>query len=76
LWQKLYPKVTVDYKKVLGTIAEIILLMYCCITDSLRLLQHMETILVPSSWESIISKTQEEISWEEKQFKVCEFLRV
>ncbi|XP_050250248.1 uncharacterized protein LOC126697329 isoform X14 [Quercus robur] len=39
------------------------------ITNSLRLLQHVETILVPSSWESIISKTREEISWEEKQFK-------
>ena len=70
LWQKPYPKVIVDCKKVLGTIAEIILLMYFCITDSLRLLQHVETILVPSSWESIISKTREEISWEEKQFKV------
>ncbi|KAM4094171.1 hypothetical protein ACB094_06G175400 [Castanea mollissima] len=39
------------------------------ITNSLRLLQHVETILVPSSWESIISKTREEMSWEEKQFK-------
>ena len=73
---ELYPKVIVDCKKVLGNIAEIILLTYNCITDSLRLLQHVETIQVPSSWESLHSTTWEEISWEEKQFKVREFLRV
>lgn len=39
------------------------------ITNSLRLLQHVETIQVPSSWESLHSTTWEEISWEEKQFK-------
>ncbi|KAL3523348.1 hypothetical protein ACH5RR_016182 [Cinchona calisaya] len=39
-------------------------------TNSLRLLEHVETILVPSSWESVKSKTLMEISWEEKQFQV------
>ncbi|KAB1218035.1 hypothetical protein CJ030_MR3G014555 [Morella rubra] len=39
------------------------------ITNSLRLLEHVETIQAPSSWESLNSKTWEEISWEEKRFE-------
>ncbi|KAG2723582.1 hypothetical protein I3843_02G154400 [Carya illinoinensis] len=39
------------------------------ITSSLRLLEHVETIQVPSSWKSLNSKTWEEISWEQKQFE-------
>ncbi|XP_059457242.1 uncharacterized protein LOC132187087 isoform X2 [Corylus avellana] len=39
------------------------------ITNSLRLLEHVETIKVPSSWESLNSKTWEETSWEEKRFE-------
>ncbi|OAY38781.1 uncharacterized protein LOC110624398 isoform X2 [Manihot esculenta] len=38
------------------------------ITNSLRILQHVEKIQVPSSWESIERKTLEAISWEEKWF--------
>ncbi|KAK9283542.1 hypothetical protein L1049_011789 [Liquidambar formosana] len=41
------------------------------ITSSLRLLQHVETIQAPSSWESLDSKTWKEISWVEKQFQEC-----
>lgn len=39
------------------------------ITNSLRLLQHVETIRVPSSWTSLSSKTWKEVTWEEKQFE-------
>ncbi|KAF5759963.1 putative aminotransferase class IV [Helianthus annuus] len=39
------------------------------ITNSLRLLQHVETIRVPSSWNSLSSKTWKEVTWEEKQFE-------
>ena len=44
------------------------------IADSLRIVEHVETILVPSSWKSMESKTSTEIRWEEKQFEVCELL--
>ncbi|KAI3705980.1 hypothetical protein L1987_76231 [Smallanthus sonchifolius] len=39
------------------------------ITNSLRLLQHVETIRVPSSWNSLSSKTWKDVTWEEKQFE-------
>ncbi|BBG97862.1 D-aminoacid aminotransferase-like PLP-dependent enzymes superfamily protein [Prunus dulcis] len=39
------------------------------ITSSLRLLQHAETISFPSSWESLNSKSWEEISWKDKHFE-------
>ncbi|OVA13522.1 Aminotransferase [Macleaya cordata] len=39
------------------------------ITNSLRLVQHVETICVPSSWEQLEHKTWEEVSWKEKRFK-------
>lgn len=41
-------------------------------TDSLRLLQHVDTILVPSDRASLESRTYKEVSWKEKQFQVCE----
>lgn len=39
------------------------------ITNSLRLLQNVETIRVPSSWNSLGSKTWKEVTWEEKRFE-------
>ncbi|XVF83311.1 hypothetical protein PTKIN_Ptkin16aG0476600 [Pterospermum kingtungense] len=39
------------------------------ITNSLRVLQHVETIKVPHSWESLESKCLDGISWMEKQFE-------
>ncbi|KAK9075181.1 hypothetical protein SSX86_003501 [Deinandra increscens subsp. villosa] len=39
------------------------------ITNSLRLLQHVETVQVPSSWNSLSSKTWKEVTWEEKRFE-------
>ncbi|XP_022764568.1 uncharacterized protein LOC111309833 isoform X2 [Durio zibethinus] len=39
------------------------------VTNSLRVLQHVETIKVPHSWESLQSKCSEEISWMEKKFE-------
>ncbi|KAL6290784.1 hypothetical protein ACE6H2_008294 [Prunus campanulata] len=39
------------------------------ITSSLRLLQHAETFSFPSSWESLNSKSWEEISWKDKHFE-------
>ncbi|WOH02510.1 hypothetical protein DCAR_0521899 [Daucus carota subsp. sativus] len=39
------------------------------ITNSLRLLQHVETIRVPCSWSSLESKSWKDVNWEEKQFK-------
>ncbi|KAI5648788.1 hypothetical protein M9H77_34793 [Catharanthus roseus] len=39
------------------------------ITSSLRLLQYVETILAPTSWKSLESKTWTGITWEEKLFQ-------
>lgn len=39
------------------------------ITNSLRLLQHAETVRAPSSWESLHSDSWKDISWKEKQFE-------
>ncbi|CAA3033690.1 uncharacterized protein LOC111376373 isoform X1 [Olea europaea subsp. europaea] len=39
------------------------------ITNSLRVLQHVDTIQVPDSWESVESKTWKEITWVEKRFE-------
>ncbi|XP_039043375.1 uncharacterized protein LOC120182473 [Hibiscus syriacus] len=39
------------------------------ITNSLRVLQHVETIKVPRPWESLESKCLEGISWVEKKFQ-------
>ncbi|XP_058110165.1 uncharacterized protein LOC131253250 isoform X3 [Magnolia sinica] len=39
------------------------------ITNSLRLVQHVETILVPNSWKHLQSKMWNEVSWEEKKFE-------
>lgn len=38
--------------------------------DSLRVVQHVETIRVPTSWESLESKTWKDVTWDEKQFEV------
>ena len=47
-------------------------LFFFFLADSLRLLQHVETIRVPTSWESVESKTWKELTWEDKRFEVCE----
>ncbi|MCL7034315.1 hypothetical protein MKW94_016621 [Papaver nudicaule] len=39
------------------------------ITNSLRLVQHVETIRVPSPWEDFQHKTWKDVAWNEKQFK-------
>ncbi|KAL8533057.1 hypothetical protein ACS0TY_009347 [Phlomoides rotata] len=39
------------------------------ITNSLRILQHVETIQAPNVWKSIESNTWEEITWVEKRFE-------
>ncbi|XP_048325338.2 uncharacterized protein LOC112490424 isoform X1 [Ziziphus jujuba] len=39
------------------------------ISNSLRLLQHVETICAPSSWDSLHLKSWKEISWNHKHFK-------
>lgn len=39
------------------------------ITNSLRLLQHVEAIQTPSTWKSVESKTWEEVTWVEKRFE-------
>ncbi|XP_021859738.1 uncharacterized protein [Spinacia oleracea] len=39
------------------------------VTNSLRLLQHVETIQAPRSWTSLESKSWKEVSWLEKNFK-------
>ncbi|KAK7270584.1 hypothetical protein RIF29_23827 [Crotalaria pallida] len=38
------------------------------ITNSLRLLQHVDSIQVPTDWQSAHSKTWKDISWTKKQF--------
>ncbi|WJX14739.1 hypothetical protein P8452_04956 [Trifolium repens] len=40
------------------------------ITSSLRLLQHVDSIQVPTEWQSAHSKTWKDISWAKKQFQV------
>ncbi|TXG49615.1 hypothetical protein EZV62_025490 [Acer yangbiense] len=40
------------------------------ITSSLRVLQHVESIQVPRTWELQESKCWDEIAWKEKQFEV------
>ncbi|KAL7148352.1 hypothetical protein ABFS83_06G172700 [Erythranthe nasuta] len=40
-------------------------------TDSLRILQHVETIQAPNEWNSFVSNTWEEITWVEKRFEDC-----
>ena len=44
------------------------------VAGSLRIMQRVEKIQVPSSWPSLELKTLEEISWEEKQFEVCKYM--
>ncbi|EEF38482.1 uncharacterized protein LOC8263379 [Ricinus communis] len=39
------------------------------ITNSLRIMQHVEKIQVPSPWESMEQKTLEQVSWQEKHFQ-------
>ncbi|XP_058769670.1 uncharacterized protein LOC131643467 [Vicia villosa] len=39
------------------------------ITSSLRVLQHVESIQVPTEWQSAHSKTWKDISWTKKQFQ-------
>lgn len=39
------------------------------LTNSLRVVQHVETIRVPTSWESLESKTWKDVTWDEKQFE-------
>ncbi|XP_059291065.1 uncharacterized protein LOC132044587 isoform X1 [Lycium ferocissimum] len=39
------------------------------ITNSLRLLQHVEVIQAPSSWESVEAQTWRDVTWEEKLFE-------
>lgn len=39
------------------------------ITNSLRLLQHVDSIQVPTEWQSAHSKTWKDISWTKKQFQ-------
>ncbi|KAM5556125.1 hypothetical protein ABKV19_023822 [Rosa sericea] len=39
------------------------------ITNSLRLMQHAETVRAPSSWESLHGNSWKDISWKEKQFE-------
>lgn len=45
------------------------------IADSLRLLQHVDSIQVPTEWQSAHSKTWKDISWTKKQFQVVDFFR-
>uniref|UniRef100_A0A803NNR3 Uncharacterized protein n=1 Tax=Cannabis sativa TaxID=3483 RepID=A0A803NNR3_CANSA len=39
------------------------------LTNSLRLLQHVETVSIPDSWDSLNSKSWKDISWNKKQFE-------
>jgi hypothetical protein len=43
------------------------------IPGSLRLLQHVDSIQVPTEWQSAHSKTWKDISWTKKQFQVVNF---
>ncbi|RDY07727.1 hypothetical protein CR513_08122, partial [Mucuna pruriens] len=40
--------------------------------NSLRLLQHVDSIQVPTEWQSAQSKTWKDVSWTKKQFQVGE----
>ncbi|GKA47734.1 D-aminoacid aminotransferase-like PLP-dependent enzymes superfamily protein [Tanacetum coccineum] len=43
--------------------------LYITTKDGLRLLQHVDTIRVPVSWNSLSSKTWKEVTWEAKEFE-------
>lgn len=47
-----------------------------CIADSLRVLQHVETVSIPNSWDSLDLKTWHDVSWNKKQFEVCKLLKI
>ncbi|CAN0909329.1 hypothetical protein LINGRAHAP2_LOCUS25732 [Linum grandiflorum] len=40
------------------------------VTSSLRIVQHVEKIQLPRSWESLEQKSPEKVSWDEKQFEM------
>lgn len=45
-----------------------------CLVGSLRIVQHVETIQVPTSFEKLHIKSWEQVSWIAKQFEVCMLL--
>ncbi|KAL6578032.1 hypothetical protein OROMI_010360 [Orobanche minor] len=62
-------KIGIPFREVAPSWSERELWTEAFITNSLRILQHVETIKSPDSWESIESKTWEEITWVEKRFE-------
>lgn len=40
------------------------------VADSLRLVQHVEMVQAPISWEELHLKTWREVLWKEKKFEV------
>ncbi|GFQ03568.1 hypothetical protein PHJA_002500600, partial [Phtheirospermum japonicum] len=62
-------KIGIPFREVAPSWSERELWAEAFITNSLRILQHVETIKAPSAWKSIESKTWEEITWVEKQFE-------
>ncbi|KAL3650048.1 hypothetical protein CASFOL_006451 [Castilleja foliolosa] len=62
-------KLGIPFREVAPSWSERKLWTEAFITNSLRILQHVETIKVPREWKSIVSKTWEDITWVEKQFE-------
>ncbi|KAK7357473.1 hypothetical protein VNO80_16761 [Phaseolus coccineus] len=59
----------IPFREVAPTWSEHEIWQEAFITNSLRLLQHVDSIQVPTEWKSAHSKTWEEISWTKKQFQ-------
>lgn len=62
-WREVYKNINIT--------VDLYMFKYIRPADSLRLLQHVETIRVPCSWKSLESKSWKDLTWEEKQFEVC-----
>ncbi|XP_011102086.1 uncharacterized protein LOC105180130 isoform X2 [Sesamum indicum] len=62
-------KIGIPFREVAPSWSKRELWMEAFITNSLRILQHVETIQAPKSWKSVESNTWEEITWIEKRFQ-------
>ncbi|KAI3470430.1 hypothetical protein Pfo_027093 [Paulownia fortunei] len=62
-------KIGIPFREVAPSWSKRELWMEAFITNSLRILQHVETIQAPNAWKSVESNTWEEITWVEKRFE-------
>lgn len=61
-------KIGIPFREVAPSWSKRELWMEAFITNSLRVLQHVETIQAPNAWKSVESNNWQEITWVEKRF--------